>query len=231
MLKGFFSSRNKAIAEIMAGNVLVDETPILKAGHLINPDAKIRIKEKFPYVSRSALKLIHALDTFKINVKEKVAIDIGASTGGFTEVLLERDAALVYAIDSGTNQLDWKLRSNPKVISMEKTNARYIDKIKFNPKPQIATIDVSFISITKIVNPLIQILEKDFKIIALIKPQFELKKEKVGKKGFVSKEFRQEAIQKVLDYVSSIGLKHDKIIESPITGAKSGNVEFMTVFY
>jgi len=228
---GLFPSRNKAVSEIMAGNVLVNETPALKAGQMVSADALIRIKKKFPYVSRGALKLIHALDTFQIDVKDKIAIDIGASTGGFTEILLEKGASLVYAVDCGTNQLDWKLRSNPRVISMEKINARYIDKYEFNPKPQIATIDVSFISITKILLPLIHILEKNFKIITLIKPQFELEKTKVGKKGLVAEEFRQEATQKVLDYASSIGLTHEKVIESPITGAKSGNVEFMTVFY
>lgn len=227
---GLAESQQKALAEIMAGNVLVNDEPVVKAGFQVRTDASIRLKEKFPYVSRGALKLLHALDYFHADVKGKVAVDIGASTGGFTQVLLERGAVKVYAVDSGTNQLDWKLRGDARVVPMENSSARFIDQLIFDPRPEVAVMDVSFISITKILRPLTQILVPGFQIITLIKPQFELEKAKVGDRGLVAPEFRDEAVQTVLNYAISIGLKHSEVIESPITGAKSGNVEYLVQF-
>lgn len=228
--KGLFDSREKAQREILAGNVLVNENIITKAGTLISEDVSIRIKEKFPYVSRGALKLKHAIEYFQLDVKEKVAIDVGASTGGFTEVLLEKGARLVYAVDCGTNQLDWKLRTNPKVISMENTNARFLTKELFSEEIEIGVVDVSFISLTKILLPLKNILKEGFWIVALIKPQFELERDKISKGGIVKEEFRSEAIEKVLSYADSIGLNSSEVIESPITGYKSNNVEYLVCF-
>ncbi|MGC8765992.1 MAG: TlyA family RNA methyltransferase [Brevinematia bacterium] len=228
--KGFFETREKAAREIMAGNVIVNEVVILKPGLHFNEDVQIRVKDTFPYVSRGALKLKYALEYFNLPVKGKVALDIGASTGGFTEILLEKGAELVYAIDSGTNQLHWKLRTNPKVVVMEKTNARYLERSQFEKTPEIATVDVSFISLTKILLPLKNLLKKGFWIITLIKPQFELEREKIKKGGFVSEEYRMEAIDKVLSYANSIGLVSGEVISSPLPGYKSGNVEFLTYF-
>jgi 23S rRNA (cytidine1920-2'-O)/16S rRNA (cytidine1409-2'-O)-methyltransferase len=223
-------SRQKAQAEIMAGNVLVDEAVITKPGTQVKPDSQIRLRDKFPYVGRGAIKLIKALKEFQIEVNGKICIDIGSSTGGFTEVLLERGASMVYAVDSGTNQLAWKLRTDPRVKVMENTNARYIDQIPFDSPPELATIDVSFISLTKILGPLSRILKEGFQIITLIKPQFELSPEDIGERGLVHEKFHRQAIDHVLEYAVSIGLKNSRVIESPISGAKSGNKEFLTVF-
>lgn len=229
-------SRQKAQAEIIAGNVLVDTTPITKPGTQVSIHSDIRLKQKSPYVSRGALKLIHAIDYFHIQCDGLVAIDVGSSTGGFTEVLLKNNATLVYAVDSGTNQLDWKLRNDRRVVVMENTNARYIDQhdvvqTDFDPQPQIATIDVSFISLTRILLPLKNILPANSPIIALIKPQFELDKNHISKGGFVKPEHRQKAIKRVLKYAESIDLVASEVIESPIVGAKSKNVEFLCTFW
>ncbi len=227
---GLVDSRRKAQAEIIAGNVLVNENPVTKPGTMVDSSAPLRIREKSPYVGRGALKLIHALDIFHIDVKGRIAADIGSSTGGFTQVLLERGARLVYAVDAGTNQLDWKLRSDTRVVTMENTNARYIDQITFNPLPELAVVDVSFISLTKILDPLIKVLKKGFEIITLLKPQFELDRTKIGRRGLVKEEFRKIAVESVIKFAGSIGLDSIGIIESPITGAKSGNVEYLVLF-
>ena len=227
---GLVSSRQKAQAEIMAGNVLVHETPVTKPGTAVDESAVIRLKESFPYVSRGALKLIHALDYFHVEAEGRTAVDVGSSTGGFTEVLLERGASKVYAVDSGTNQLDWKLRSDPRVVTLENTNARYIDRLTFEPAPDLAVMDVSFISVTKILPALVKVLRPPYEIVVLIKPQFELEKGKIGKKGLVKEEFREEAVESVVRVAASIGLATGETVESPITGSKSGNVEFLTLF-
>lgn len=228
--RGLAPSRQKAQGEIMAGNVLVNDSPASKPGMPVDPSADIRLKDRFPYVSRGALKLIHALDHYKIPVMGRTCVDVGSSTGGFTEVLLERGAVRVYAVDSGTNQLDWKLRSDARVTVLENTNARFIDKLAFDPVPDLAVMDVSFISVTKILPALVKILKKPFEIVVLIKPQFELDKGKIGKKGLVKEEFREEAARSVVAFAKSIGLRADETISSPITGSKSGNVEFLTRF-
>lgn len=227
---GYFESREKALREIMSGNVLVNEIVITKGGYKVSENDRIRVKESLPYVSRGALKLKYALEQFKLSPSGKIAMDVGASTGGFTEVLLENGATLVYAIDSGKNQLAWKLRTNPKVVVMEKTNARYIDRIKFDPSPEVATIDVSFISLTKILFPVKNVLRKNFWIVVLIKPQFELEPGKIKKGGVAKEEFIDEALEKVIKYGKEIGLKTYDVIPSPIKGHKSGNIEYLTYF-
>ncbi|MFN3660556.1 MAG: TlyA family RNA methyltransferase, partial [Brevinematales bacterium] len=189
------------------------------------------LKQSFPYVSRGALKLLHALDTFQLSPQGHITIDIGASTGGFTQVLLERGARLVYAIDSGTNQLDWKLRSDNRVICRENTNARYLSPKDFDPRPTFATVDVSFISLTKILPRLIDILIPPFTIICLIKPQFEFGPELVGEKGFVDPSHHPKAWEIVLKCAHELQLKSSQIIPSPITGQKSGNQEYLIALF
>lgn len=227
---GQFDSREKAQAAILAGEVLVNETVVSKCGTVVSPEAVVRVKSKSPYVGRGALKLIKALDEFHIDPAGKVAIDIGASTGGFTQVLLERGATLVYAVDVGTNQLDWKLRNDPRVRVMEKTNARNLDPAQFDPKPSVAVIDVSFISITKILEAVLSVMEPGFVVVALIKPQFELEPSMISDGGFVKEIHRQTAIDRVVGFARSIELESSEVIESPIAGARSGNVEFLVTF-
>lgn len=229
--RGLFESRQKAQSEILAGNVLVNEEVITKCGYAVADQATIRVKEKFPYVSRGALKLIHALDSFDVDPQGKIAVDVGSSTGGFSEVLLERGAVQVYAVDVGTNQLAWKLRNDPRVSVMEKTNARAIDEIRFDPPPQIATMDVSFISVTRILEPLLRIMTPQCVIVVLIKPQFELEPEMISDGGFVPEKYRAIAVERVIRFACDLGLEISEVIESPIAGAKSGNVEFLTALY
>ncbi|OHD56247.1 MAG: hypothetical protein A2Y33_00315 [Spirochaetes bacterium GWF1_51_8] len=228
--KGLFDSREKAHAEILAGNVLIDETLVTKPGNKFFPDAAVRIKEKFPYVGRGALKLLRAFEYFALDIHGLPAIDVGASTGGFTEVLLEKGASVVYAVDVGTNQLAWKLRSDPRVRCMEKTHAADLPSIVFDPPPVFAVVDVSFISLTRIFEPLVKVLTGDFRIVTLIKPQFELKREQISKGGIARPEFRDKAVENVLEFARRIGLDHSDVIESPISGARSRNVEYLAMF-
>ncbi len=227
---GLTSTRQRAQAEIMAGNVLVNDTPATKASMVVPEDAPIRLKDTFPYVSRGALKLLHALDHYRVDVTGLVAADIGSSTGGFTEVLLERGASRVYAVDSGTNQLDWKLRNDPRVTVMENTNARHLDPAAFDPAPDIATVDVSFISVSKILPSLVPVLKPEARVIVLIKPQFELSPDKIGDRGLAPLEHHQTAIRNVLSAAEETGLEQSEVIESPVTGAKSGNTEYLVLF-
>lgn len=229
--RGFFPSRQKAQALILAGHVLVNDVPITKAGFGIKENDTIRIRESLPYVSRGALKLLHALKTFRLSPSGQVAIDIGASTGGFTQVLLEKGAALVYAIDSGTHQLDWKLRSDSRVLCRENTNARYLRPEDFNPRPTFATIDVSFISVTKILPALCQVLVSPFTIVCLIKPQFEVGPQFVGDKGYVDPSYHSLAWKNIISSAEELNLITSEIIPSPITGQKSGNQEYLMAMF
>jgi len=228
--RGLCETRQKAQALILAGDVSVNGVITRKCGLAFPFESDIIVKNRFSYVGRGALKLITALDYYNIDPDEKIAVDIGASTGGFTQVLLERGARLVYAVDSGTNQLDWRIRSDPRVIVMEKTNARYLKPEMFKEKPEIAVIDVSFISITKILQSVKDILVGDYYIIVLIKPQFELERKKIGKRGLAYAPFREEAVKRVIEFAEGIGLQSGGEIESPISGLKSGNVEYLAVF-
>jgi 23S rRNA (cytidine1920-2'-O)/16S rRNA (cytidine1409-2'-O)-methyltransferase len=229
VMKGLCESRQKARALVLAGDVLVNGGAVFKSGSLIPEDSEIKIKEKFQYVGRGALKLFRALDYYKIDPTGMIALDVGSSTGGFTQALLERGACLVYAVDCGTNQLDWRLRNDPRVRVMENTNARMLTREMFEPRPEIAVIDVSFISITKILKPVMDVLWGDYRIIVLIKPQFELERGKIGKRGLAAAGCRQEAVKRVLSYAGSIGLIQGDVIESPIVGLKSGNVEYFAM--
>ncbi len=221
-------SRERARALIMAGQVVVDDHAAGKAGQLVSLDADIRLKgEAIPFVSRGGLKLEKALELFAIDVKGLVAIDVGASTGGFTDCLLQHGVRKVFAIDVGYGQLAWKLRQDERVVNMEKTNIRHLEAERLDEVPDIAVIDVSFISLDKVL-PLVSGLVKDGgRIIALIKPQFEVGRGEVGKGGVVrDNEKHRKVITAVHSMAENLGLSICGITESPILGPK-GNREFL----
>lgn len=221
-------SKSKAQAMIMAGQVFVEGIKINKSGFNINQDSLIEIKNLGPeWVSRGAIKLIRALDAHNIQVRDKICIDLGSSTGGFTDVLIQRGAKKIYAVDVGTNQLHEKLKKNTKVISLEKTNARYLTKEIISELIEILVCDVSFISLKKVIVPNLNLLKNKSTIIALIKPQFESKKNE-SKKGVVrDSQIHERICNETKDWFESdCGCKVLSIIESPIKGPK-GNVEFL----
>ena len=226
---GYFKTRQKAKAEIMAGNILIDNIKIEKAGTLIKDDSIITVLEKkIPYVSRGALKLKKGLEAFNISVDGKIDLDIGASTGGFTEILLLNGALKVYSVDVGYNQLAWSLRQNPKVVVLEKTNGRNLTpKNLDNNQVDIAVTDVSFISLDKILPAAYSCLKDDGEMIALIKPQFEAGKDGVNKKGVVTKpKVHIEVIEKIITISSDIGFSVLDLANSPLKGPK-GNREYL----
>ncbi len=226
--RGISESREKAQALIFAGQVLVQGQKIDKAGALVPRDAEIRILgEVLPYVSRGGLKLAKALQEFHLSVTGKVALDIGASTGGFTDCLLQHGCAKVYAVDVGYGQMAWKLRQDPRVVVIERTNIREME-LSVIPEPaDIAVVDVSFISLEKVIPAVMKFLKPDSEIIALIKPQFEVGKESVGKGGIVRDEAaRSAAVERVAGFVRDLGLEVKGVIPSPITG-QDGNVEYL----
>lgn len=228
--QGFFSSRSRAQAAILEGSVFVNGKKIEKAGSLFSPDAAIEVKGKpHPYVSRGGVKLEKALDDFKIEVKGKIALDVGVSTGGFTDCLLQRGAKKVYAVDVGYGQLAWELRKNPRVKVFERTNVRYLKLENIGLQTSdisFCTIDVSFISLSKVLPAVYNLLAEEAEVLALIKPQFEAKREQVGKGGIVKDEkVRREVVEKVKAEAKALGFEAKGIIQSPITGA-DGNVEF-----
>ncbi|HJB00652.1 MAG TPA: TlyA family RNA methyltransferase [Candidatus Mediterraneibacter merdavium] len=221
-------SREKAKAVIMSGNVFVDGQREDKAGSTFAPDVHIEVKgHALPYVSRGGLKLEKALANFDVDVKDKVCTDVGASTGGFTDCMLQNGAAKVFAIDVGRGQLDWKLRNDPRVVCMEKTNIRYVTPEDIGVPVDFSSIDVSFISLTKVLGPIRDYLTDDGEIVALIKPQFEAGREKVGKKGVVrEKSTHREVIHKIMDFASANGFDLCALEFSPIKGPE-GNIEYL----
>ena len=221
-------SREKAKAVIMAGNVFVDGQREDKAGCTFSPDVSIEVRgHVLPYVSRGGLKLEKALANFDVDVKDCVCTDVGSSTGGFTDCMLQNGAKKVYAIDVGRGQLDWKLRNDPRVVCMEKTNIRYVTPEDIGEPVDFSSIDVSFISLTKVLTPIRDYLKADGEIVALIKPQFEAGREKVGKKGVVrEKSTHREVIRKVMDHAQSIGFDLCALDFSPIKGPE-GNIEYL----
>lgn len=213
----------------MAGQVLIDEAPVFKAGHLTHVDASIRIKADLPYVSRGGLKLQGALDEFGLSVEGRVAMDVGASTGGFTDVLLQRGAARVYAVDVDTTQLDWKLTQDARVIQVRK-NARFLEPSDIGEALDLATIDVAFISVRLVIPQVVLILRSGGSCCTLVKPQFELDRGQVGKGGVVrDPELHRKAIENVKQVGVAAGLRVDGETESPIQG-KEGNREFFVLF-
>jgi 23S rRNA (cytidine1920-2'-O)/16S rRNA (cytidine1409-2'-O)-methyltransferase len=230
--RGLADSRTKAQALVMAGAVLVDEQLIHKPSELYSHDANIRIKETATqrYVSRGGIKLDAALREFNIDVRGFVCLDVGASTGGFTDCLLQQGAKKVIALDVGHNQLDWKIRNDPRVEVREEVNARHLTGDDFAESFDLITIDVSFISLTKILPAVVPLLTNGARIVALIKPQFEVGKGEVGKGGIVKDPIQhQRVIGEVNTAAESVGLRVAGMIESPIKGA-DGNIEFLALY-
>ena len=227
--QGYAASREKAKALLMAGSVFVDNQREDKAGTLFD-ESKIRIEVKgrpIPYVSRGGLKLERALAQFPITLQDKVCMDIGASTGGFTDCMLQNGAGKVYAIDVGHGQLAWTLRNDERVICMEKTNFRYVTKEQIREQIDFASVDVSFISLTKILIPARNLLRKQGQMVCLIKPQFEAGRDKVGKKGVVrDQKVHAEVVCRTVDYAAMIGFVVKGLTYSPIKGPE-GNIEYL----
>ena len=226
--RGLASSRERARGFIMAGQVVVNDHVADKAGQLVAMDADIRLKgDILPYVSRGGLKLQKALDEFGIDVAGMVVLDVGASTGGFTDCLLQRGATKVYAVDVGYGQLAWKLRQDHRVVNIEKTNIRYLTKDKLAELPDFAVIDASFISLDKVLPSTLSLLKEEGELVALIKPQFEVGRGEVGKGGVVRDPAKhREVIHGVQALAESLSLEVCGVTESPILGPK-GNREFL----
>ncbi len=224
---GFAQSKARARAIILAGKVLVDDRPVTKAGQMVAEESSIIVKEKdHPYVSRGGVKLAAALVEFGIDPSDKIALDIGASTGGFTDCLLQRGAKKVWAIDVGTNQLDYRLRTDPRVKSMEGVNAREIDPALITDPIDILVADVSFISLRLAIPPLLPALKNNAHIVLLVKPQFEAGKGRVGKGGIVKDAaIHKEVVDGLITFFVRLGLTHHGVCESPIEGRK-GNREY-----
>ena len=221
-------SREKAKAYIMSGDVYVDGQKEDKAGTMFKETVKIEVRgNTLPYVSRGGLKLEKAMNNFGVSLDGKVCMDVGASTGGFTDCMLQNGAVKVYSIDVGYGQLDWKLRNDPRVVCMEKTNIRYVLPEDLQEPAQFSSIDVSFISLTKVLLPVRNLLTDDGEIVCLIKPQFEAGREKVGKKGVVrDPAVHLEVIEKVIAYASTIAKEPCHLSFSPIKGPE-GNHEYL----
>jgi 23S rRNA (cytidine1920-2'-O)/16S rRNA (cytidine1409-2'-O)-methyltransferase len=225
--RGLAESRQKAQALILAGQVMVDEQKVEKCGTTVSAEAGLRLLgETLRYVSRAGVKLEAALDHFGVDPKGKTCLDIGASTGGFTDCLLQRGAVRVFAVDAGTNQLDWKLRHDPRVTVMEKTNARYLGFDQIGGLAALVTMDVSFISSTLILPVLPPLLEEGADLLVLVKPQFEVGPGQVGKGGVVrDPQLHEEAISKVARKAADLGFSEMGRVESALPGA-AGNREF-----
>lgn len=226
--QGFFDTRSKAQAAIMAGQILVNDLKVDKPGTQVADEVKIKIiGSKLPYVSRGGLKLEKALKVFPITLKDKIVADIGASTGGFTDCSLQNGARKVYAIDVGYGQLAWSLRTDERVVNLERTNVRYLDESSLPEKIQIATIDVAFISLDKVLPAVKKLLCADGCVIALIKPQFEAGRDKVGKKGVVrDPKVHEEVIENVINMARNEKFGIGGLDYSPIKGPE-GNIEYL----
>ena len=225
---GLATSREKAKATIMAGIVFVSGQRVDKPGTEIPEDALIELKgEILPFVSRGGLKLAKAVETFSLLFKDLVVVDIGSSTGGFTDCVLQNGAKRVYSVDVGYGQLDWKLRTDPRVVSMERVNARYLTKDSLPEQVDWVVSDVAFISITKIFSAMLAILKEDGQVLSLIKPQFEAGREHVGKKGVVKDVLvHRQVLEYVLSQAESVGFKVLGLDYSPIRGPE-GNIEYL----
>lgn len=229
--RGFVTSRQRARALIMAGNVVVDENRVEKPGTPVRSDAHIRLKgENCAYVSRGGVKLEAALEVFEIDPRGKSAIDVGASTGGFTDCLLQRGVSKVFAVDVGYGQLAWKLQQDPRVVNMERRNIRYLDVQEVGEPVDLIVVDTSFISIEKFLVRLCQMMKKSGDIVILLKPQFEVGKGQVEKGGVVrDPKKHMRVIEKIQQWGEEIGLRAKGVVESPLRGAK-GNKEFFIHF-
>lgn len=226
--KGFFDSREKAKKSIMAGLVFVDNIRVDKVGEKVKTSAEIIVKgNAIPYVSRGGLKLEKAIKEFNLDLKDKVSIDVGASTGGFTDCMLQNGASRVFAIDVGYGQMAWELRTDPRVVCMERTNIRYVTPENLGELADFSSIDVAFISL-KLVLPVVKTLLKDNgEVVALIKPQFEAGRDKVGKKGVVrDPRVHEEVIENIINFALDNGFYLKGLAFSPIKGPE-GNIEYL----
>src|SRR3989338_1393958 len=225
--RGLVASREEGRSRILAGEVLVDDRPAAKAGSLVEPTDLIGFRGKsLPYVSRGGIKLEKALKEFQVEVKDQIVLDVGASTGGFTDCLLARGARRGYAVDVGYGQLDWKLRNDARVVVLEKRNIRYLEARELQDAPRLATIDVSFISLRLVLPKVKGLLTPNGEILALIKPQFEVGKGKVGKGGVVrSGEEHRRVIEEIKEAAVALKMEVGGVTESPLLGPK-GNREF-----
>lgn len=225
MEKGLAESRERARALVMAGKVLVDGETMIKPGAMVGEGVVVEVLEGLPFVSRGGLKLDHALDQFDVDVRGKTALDIGASTGGFTDCLLKRGVERVYAVDVGYGQLDWRLRSDPRVVVMERVNARHL--MSLDERVDITTIDVSFISVEKILSNMSSLVKKGGCVVVLFKPQFEVGKGQVGKGGIVRDPLlHARSLGRFIGWAIEYGFRIRGLIPSPILGAE-GNKEFL----
>lgn len=226
--RGLFKSREQAKRSIMAGIVFVDGQRIDKAGTSVRESADIDIKENIcPYVSRGGLKLDKMIELYSFSLDGSVCVDIGASTGGFTDCMLQKGASKVYAIDVGYGQLDWKLRNDERVVNMEKCNIRYLDPESIEDEIDFISIDVSFISLKLVFAVATKLLREDGSLVCLVKPQFEAGREQVGKGGIVrDPKVHEEVIRNVIEYGNDNGLYSHGLTYSPVTGAK-GNIEYL----
>lgn len=226
--RGLAESREKAKAIIMTGNVFVEEQREDKAGSTFAEDAQIRIKgTPMKYVSRGGYKLEKAMELWHVPLQDKLCMDVGSSTGGFTDCMLQNGAVKVYAIDVGTNQLAWKLRQDERVVSMEKTNIRYVTPEDIADPIDFSSIDVAFISLTKVLIPVWNLLKNGGRVVCLVKPQFEAGREKVGKKGVVrDKKVHEEVVCHIMTYALSMGFEILGLSYSPIKGPE-GNIEYL----
>ncbi len=221
-----------AIGLIMSGKVLVNNEPVILHSFKLSSNDNVRIKENKKWVSRGSYKLLHALDFFSLDIKNYVCLDVGSSTGGFTQVLLDKEVKKVYALDVGTNQLDYRIRSNEKVISMENTNLKSIKNTMFNEKIDLVCCDVSFISCTVLFDVLSKedILNFNNFIIVLIKPQFEAKYKNVEKGGYVDVKYHNEINDYIINYANNLNFSFLGLTTSPIKGNKSHNIEYLALF-
>lgn len=228
VMRGLAGSRERARALILAGQVLVNDHCVDKAGTQVPEEAAIRIRgATLPYVSRGGLKLESALNHFQLDVQGRVALDVGASTGGFTDCLLQHGARRVYAVDVGYGQLAWSLREDPRVVNLERQNIRSLDAALLDETPDLAVIDASFIGLAKVLPPTLVLLDRPAGIIALIKPQFEVGKGRVGKGGIVKDpRLHEQVVAAVSRQAEELGCHVEGVVESSLTGAR-GNREFL----
>ena len=226
--KGLAESRSQAQGLILAGKVTVDGIVLSKSGNLVREDSRIDIAQKPPFVSRGGIKLARALDEFQIDVTSSIVLDIGASTGGFTDCLLQRGAGKVYAIDVGYGQIDYKLRQDPRVIVLDKTNVHYPFSIP--EKADLAAVDLSFISVTKVIPNIMEHLSQSGRLIILLKPQFEAERREVGKKGIIKDaQVHARVLGRFISWMVGYGLRLGGLIASPIYGTE-GNKEFLLLY-
>jgi len=228
--QGLVTSREAAARTVLAGGVLVDGIMVDKPAKLVSPDAKIEIVRPASFVSRSGDKLAAALDAFHIDPKGAIGLDVGCSTGGFTDCLLQRGATRIYAIDVGYGQFEWRLRQDSRVVLLERTNIRYVDRATVPEPIDLAVIDVSFISLTLVLPAVVHLLNRSAMVVALVKPQFEVGKGQVGRGGIVRDDAQREAVtEKIIACAAQLGLQLKGVLDSPVIGRK-GNREILVGF-